>query len=326
MRRFSSHLDRGTVTAGKIGTRRGRAGNPDLCAVPRRRRHRLPGLFFSYGESNATVWGDMPSGYGGVSVSVATKRAGGFTDFEVERLNALAKNLAVAVRSRSTSELSRNLLDTYLGVTSGKMVLEGSIERGDGRLIDCALWYCDLRSSTRLAEELDQGDYLGILNNFFEDTANAVMDHGGDVLLFIGDAVFAIFPVDDNARPKADMARAAMGAARDAVGRVAKRNAALAGSGAPAIEFGISLHYGQVMYGNIGTDRRLNFSVIGPAANEVVRLEDICKSLGMQVVASSAFQTISGQQLVPLGRHDAPGIKGGLEAFTFEEYAPNNAS
>jgi adenylate cyclase len=235
--------------------------------------------FYGYGESNRTVWADMPAGFGGVSVSISTRRAGGFTTFEIERLDALTKTLAVATRSRSTYELSRKLLDTYLGVLSGEMVLDGTIERGDGRLIDCALWYCDLRDSTRLARDLSHAAYLEMLNNYFADTAGAVMEHGGDVLLFIGDAVFAIFPIDEETRPRADTARAAIGAARDAIGRVTKRNTESAGGAAPPVEFGISLHYGKVMYGNIGTERRLNFSVTGPAANEVVRLEGLCKSL-----------------------------------------------
>jgi adenylate cyclase len=280
--------------------------------------------FCSYGESNRTVWQDMGAGFGGVSVSVATHRAGGFTDFEIERLNALTKILAVAVCSRSTFELSRTLLDTYLGRLSGGMVLDGSIERGDGRQIDCVLWYCDLRNSTQLADELPLETYLDMLNNYFADTAGAVMDHGGDVLLFVGDAVFAIFPVDPENRPKVDMARAAIGAARDALGRVAKRNQQRAGDKIPPVEFGISLHYGQVMYGNIGTDQRLNFSVIGPAANEVVRLEGFCKTLGSPVIGSSEFKDICGLALVHLGCHEAAGIEGGLNAYTFHEFAEAN--
>jgi len=278
--------------------------------------------FYSYGDSNRTVWQDIAAAFGGVSISISTRRAGGFTAFEIERLNALTKTLAVAVRSRSTYELSRNLLDTYLGALSGEMVLDGTIERGDGRLIDCVLWYCDLRGSTRLAAELSQDDYLELLNNYYSDTADAVMEHGGDVLLYIGDAVFAIFPIDNETRPKSDMARAAMGAARDAMGRVARRNGERASAGIPPVDFGISLHYGQVMYGNIGTQRRLNFSVTGSAANEVVRLEGFRKLLGCQVIVSSEFKEICGQPLVHLGRHDAAGIVGGLEAYTFEDLAP----
>ena len=270
--------------------------------------------FYSYGKSNRTVWDDLLADYGGVTVSITTKRAGGFTAFEIERLNALSKTLAAATRSRSTHELSRTLLDTYLCTLSGEMVLDRSIERGDGRLIDCAPWYCDLRGSTRLAEALSHDEYLELLNNYFSDTAGAVMEHGGDVLLFIGDAVFAIFPIDGEMRPKIDMARAAVGVTRDAIGRVAKRNQVTAGRGIPAVDFGISLHYSQVTYGNNGTDRRLNFSVIGPAANKVVRPEGFCKSLRVPVIASAKFKEIYGQPLVHLGRHEAAGIKGGLEA------------
>ena len=184
-------------------------------------------------------------------------------------------------------DLGQTVLDTYLGSYSGGQVLDGLVERGDGNLIDCVLWYCDLRDSTALADKMALEEFLGMINDYFECTAGAVLDHGGEVLKFVGDAVVAIFPYDEDARPLANMVRAAVATAREAISRV---------------------------------DRRLDFSVIGPASNEVVRLEDLCKKLHKPVVVSAGFNDSYTEELVPLGNHPAASVEGGLTAFTLPEF------
>lgn len=201
-------------------------------------------------------------------------------------------------------------------------MLDGLVERGDGRLIDCVLWYCDLRDSTRLADETPLDDYLATLNDYFDCTAGAVLDHGGEVLKFIGDAVMAIFPVEAGSRPPPDMCRAAMMTAKDAIARAQRLNETRTEKNQPEIKFGIALHVGQVMYGNVGTDRRLDFTVIGPAANEVARLDGLSKKLQTPIVASAAFSEEHPGELAALGTHEVQGIDRGLAAFTAPELAP----
>jgi len=237
-------------------------------------------------------------------------------------LRALTLPLSFCVNANTTRELAKTVLDTYLGTHSGSQVLDGLIERGDGNLIDCVLWYCDLRDSTALADKMPLDKYLDMMNDYFECTAGAVLDHGGEVLKFIGDAVIAIFPYEEGTRPLADMAQTAVATAREAISRVDRLNESLKGTDRPAIRFGISLHIGSVMYGNIGTERRLDFSVIGPAANEVSRLEDLCKKLHIPVVVSSNFSETYSAELVPLGNHPSAGVEGGLTAFTLPEFDP----
>ena len=262
-------------------------------------------LFFeSYGRNSDALWAELPSGMEGVILSVSTRRKGGFADLEVAYLQALVPALALTIKSSTTHQLARALLDTYLGRYSGNRVLEGVVERGDGGIIDCVLFYCDLRNSTGLAEQLPLDRYLALINDYFDCTAGAVADHGGEVLKFIGDAVMAIFPVDPQARPAVDMCRAAVSAARDAL----ERAAAVRGSGEAVMaefSFGISLHMGQVMYGNVGTERRLDFTVIGPAVNEVTRLEGLCKAKGVPIVLSDQFRASFAGDLAPLGTRAA---------------------
>ena len=283
-------------------------------------------FFQSYGNTEELLWADLPPGMAGVLGAFSTRRAGGFADLEIEYLKAMSVPLALAVKAATTYDLSKALLDTYLGKYSGGHVLDGLVERGDGRLIDCVLWYCDLRDSTRLADETPLDDYLATLNDYFDCTAGAVLDHGGEVLKFIGDAVMAIFPVEAGSRPAPDMCRAALMTAKDAIARAQRLNETRAGKGLPEIKFGIALHVGQVMYGNVGTDRRLDFTVIGPAANEVARLDGLSKKLQTPIVASASFNDESPEELTALGTHEVQGIDRGLAAFTAPELAPAPAA
>tara|TARA_R110002167_G_scaffold24641_5_gene86376 strand:- start:297 stop:1514 length:1218 start_codon:yes stop_codon:yes gene_type:complete len=279
-------------------------------------------LFFeSYGRNTDVQWADLPSGAEGIILSLASRRSGGFTDYELAYVTALMRPFALCVKSLTTHSLARALLDTYLGKYSGNRVLDGMVERGDGGMIDCVLFYCDLRESTRLAERLSSNEYLALINDYFDCTAGAVVEHGGEVLKFIGDAVLAIFPVDAVERPAVDMCRAAVGAARDAFSRAA-RVGDLSAEVHKALRFGISLHIGQVMYGNVGTDRRLDFTVIGPAVNQATRLEGLCKSLDTSLVASRSFADAHQGELAPLGAHQLAGLSGEIEVFTLPEYAP----
>ena len=218
--------------------------------------------FHSYGREDEILWADLPPGLQGIISSFSTRRIGGFNDREIDYLRALTRPLSLSVKASTTHELAQTVLDTYLGTYSGGQVLDGLVERGDGKLIDCVLWYSDLRNSTALADSMPLDNFLAMINDYFECTAGAVLEHGGEVLRFIGDAVIAIFPYEEETRPLVDMAHAAVATAREAVARVDIYNEKLAGTDRPSIRFGISLHIGSVMYGNIGTDRRLEFSVI----------------------------------------------------------------
>jgi len=278
----------------------------------------------SYERTEKKLWTDMDAGAEGVSTAFATRRIGGFSDFEIAGLRKITRHFSLAYKQQEARELAETLLGTYLGAYSGDRVMDGLIRRGDGTDIDCVLWFCDLRGSTALADTMPREDFLAMLNEYFDHTAGAVLAHGGEVLRFIGDAVIAIFPFEDGARTPTDMARAAVATAREAIMRIDRRNANLPDADAAPIRFGISMHVGSVMYGNIGTDRRLEFSVIGAAANEVVRLEGLCKKLDTQVIASARFNEICTEPMVSLGAHPVAGVEAGLEAFMLLEFAPEN--
>jgi len=267
-------------------------------------------LFFRCYERGVARWAELPPNLEGVLISLATRRQAGFTEEEIAALTDLSLPLSLTVKAATSDELAQTVLDTYLGSWSGRKVLDGIVTLGDGEIIECVLWFCDLRDSTPLADRMDLDHYQELLNAYFDCTAGAVLDHGGEVLRFIGDAVMAVFPMDQSPADRA------LAAAKQAM---ARRDEINANRNGPPIRFGIALHAGRVLYANIGTPRRLEFSVIGPAANEVARMEGLCKRVGIPLLCSDAFRDLCTSELVCVGTHEAAGVAGGLSVYTTPE-------
>ena len=122
---------------------------------------------------------------------------------------------------------AEDLVKLYLGERTGEHVLAGRTKRGEGERIHAVIWLCDLRDSTRLSEALPVERFFRSLNEFFDCTAGAVLNQGGEILSYIGDAVFAIFPIGGSERQLAEVCfreegacAAALAAAWDARSRV----------------------------------------------------------------------------------------------------------
>jgi adenylate cyclase len=257
-------------------------------------------VVFSTGQRNA--------------VSLATRRPGGFTDHDIAELEALLHPFALVMENFTNRELARTLLDTYLGRQSGLRVLEGQIQRGDGDEIDAVIWFSDLRESTALSEALGERRFLELLNDYFEATAGAVLEHGGEVLRFIGDASLAVFPLS-GAERRREICERAVAAVRTARARVLSTNARRVDAGLRGFDFGVGLHLGRVLYGNIGTAQRLEFSVIGAAANQAARIEALCKRTRTDAVASQPMVAEIAAPWPSLGRFELPGVASAMEVF-----------
>ena len=213
--------------------------------------------------------------------------------------------------SVSTREVASTLLRTYLGADAGAKVLLGQIKRGDGQIIRAALWFCDVRNFTGLSDQLPFESLLLLLNDFHGQMSDAVEAHDGQVLKFMGDGMLAVFEADEDD----DGCTRALAAADDAAQRMARVNERRLPAGEPEIRYGLALHWGDVMYGNIGSSRRLDFTVIGPAVNMAARLEGLCSKLGTDLIISAPFARRCGQSLRSLGLHQLKGIKDPVEAF-----------
>ena len=263
---------------------------------------------------------DFQGGRSGIIASWATKRRRGFSEADLDAFRRIQKLLAVACRAAIQKRVMDNLANAYLGPTAGWQVLAGDIKRGDGAYIPAVVWFSDLRGSTRLSDAMDPDDYLALLNRYFECTAAPVIEHGGEILNFIGDGVLAIFPIDE-AEGAVEAVRRANAAVSDAL---RLRDEAIA-DGTPAdapLDFGIGLDIGRLKFGNIGVPERLAFSVIGRVVNGVQRIESATKDMGCPVLATEAVAEALPGTWVPAGPRCLADFERKVELFA---YAPAEA-
>ena len=244
----------------------------------------------------------------GMLGSWATDRADGFTEDMIKALLHIQNSLAVTALMAMHAKMADNMLTTYLGGDAGKRVLSGQIRRGDGETIRAALVMVDMRNSTALAESGGRQVYIDTLNQFFDAVAAPFNRDGGEILSFIGDGFLAVYPCERQKASSQIAARAAMSAARQAVARMAEQNRNRTSAGLDDIRFGIGLHVGNVMFGNVGLKNRLTFSAFGSATNEVQRLESLTKKYGQPVVASEIFKDYCGGDWVLQGKEMLRGI------------------
>ena len=241
--------------------------------------------------------------------SFASRRPGGFRDAELAALRTVLPYFTRVVEIYGLMRKARNILDAYLGPNAGAKVLAGQIKRGDGEDIHAVIWFCDLRDSTALADSMSRRDFLSILNEYFECTLEPVLQRKGEVLRFIGDAALAIFPIDG--RP-GEACAAAVEAAREALARMEKANK----KRPLPLRFGIGLHLGELTYGNIGTPGRIEFTVIGAAANEAARIESLCKQLEVELLVSEHVARVLPIRWRSMGSHTLRGVGDKIELFT----------
>ena len=246
-------------------------------------------------------------------LTVATRRSSGFSDAEMELLESLTPAVAINLEVQALRLTARTLLDTYVGHHAGARVLDGAIRRGMGETIRAVIWLCDLRDFTVLSETLPRDSLIELLNAYFGRMCAAVDAGGGEVLKFVGDALLGIFPVaGEDAQSACARALSAAANARQAL---AELNLERTGAGEPKIGYGIALHVGDVMYGNIGGERRLDFTVIGPAVNLAARIEGLCRDLGRPILLSADFVAASGLDAEHLGTFSLKGLSNPQQVF-----------
>ena len=251
------------------------------------------------------------------TVTLASKREGGFSDLDIATVDACLPAFATVLELRHVYRTAQTLLQTYIGPRTSDRVLSGTITRGDLERINAVLWTCDLRDFTALSETLPKEAVIELLDDYFEIMAQPVAAHGGEILKFIGDAILAIFPIEE--QKEGDGCRAcqeAMAAARAALAAAQAAQPERQAAGKPGFRCGVALHVGDVMYGNIGAADRLDFTAIGPAVNLVCRLEALNRDLALLLVYSAAFARLWAGESRSLGVHALKGIAEPQEVFT----------
>ena len=258
---------------------------------------------------------DGPTGF----ASFTTDRPGGFDDLDLAKLETLGLFSASATEAVNRRRIAQTLLDTYISHRAGSRVLAGHIKRGDSEHIRAAFWYSDLRGFTRLNESLPPQDLLDMLNTYFATVADAITDHGGEVLQFIGDAVLAIFECQPEEMDTRRACEAAFDAAHDSLVKAEAINAERRMAGQPEMRFGIGLHVGDVTFGNVGTDTRLGFNVVGPPVNLTARLQGLSKEALVPLLVSSTFAALVDRPLWPVGKYELRGVRDVQQVYTAAE-------
>lgn len=263
------------------------------------------------------IVGDMDCVYS----SWATDAPTGFRDIDVTDIDRLTPLLALTLKAASLARIARTLVRTYLGRDAGRRVLEGRIRRGIADQIEAVLWFSDLRSYTRISDSAVPGEIIPLLNDYAEAVIPAIHEHSGDVLKLMGDGTLAIFTAPD----RGQACHSALAAADSARTNVAKVNQRRAAEGLSTTDMYLGLHIGEVFYGNIGSNERLDFTVVGPAVNEVSRIASMCRSVDQPLLVSSAFASALGDarnRLVSVGRYALRGVARPQDLYTIDPESP----
>ena len=248
-------------------------------------------------------------------VTCTTQQPGGFTDAQIAGIEAIMTPLARVAEIRTWRRNASTLLDTYVGHDAGERILAGQIRRGDIEEIHAAIWLSDMRGFTALADRQPPRVLIDLLNRYFDCQVPVILDHGAEVLKFMGDGLLAIFTI---AADEPEVCRLALAAARQAQANVAE----LAKAAMPGLRFGLALHIGDVLYGNIGSGNRLDFTCIGPAVNFAQRIEKLAGELGRGVLASGEFARHCRDEFTALGEFTLPGFSAAQLVFGLEDEVP----
>lgn len=266
-------------------------------------------------EQDGTI-GEMDAVYSHWTTDVET----GFDETSLQALRDLVPSVALAIKCISLGRVAATLVDVYLGHQTGQRVLQGQMSRGVAERIHAALWYSDLRDFTSISEQIAPEEIIPLLNDYAEAVISSVQAEGGEVLKLMGDGVLAIF----TGTSIGSACRAALNAEQSVREQSRELSARRATDGRSTTSIYLGLHVGDVFYGNIGSDDRLDFTVIGPAVNEVCRIATMCRSAGQLTLASTEFNAAAKvtdrSRLVSVGRYALRGVERPQELFTIDRF------
>src|SRR6516165_6457378 len=269
-------------------------------------------LIFTDGSLHCATW--------------STNHPGGFTDEHRAQMRQIMQPFARVTEIRALQRTASNLLDTYVGNNAGARVLAGQIRRGHADKIHAAIWLSDMRGFTTLSDRLPPEAIVDVLNRYFECQVPTVLEHGGEVLKFMGDGLLAIFPIASDDSDVKEVCARVLKAARAARANVAAFDASDGAKLGHTLRFGLALHVGEVLYGNIGAVGRLDFTCIGPAVNLAARLEKIVAKLGRTVIASERFAQQCLSEMESLGEFAVAGFASPQIAYGLQDEAGGGAA
>jgi adenylate cyclase len=254
--------------------------------------------------------------------SWVTRQPGGFTDKQIDDMRGAIPALTRMAEIHLLRRTAAGLLDNYVGGSAGARILAGQIRRGHTETLNAAIWLSDLRGFTKLSDRLSSESVVAILNAYFDCQVPAILKHGGEVLKFMGDGLLAVFPIAEDSSDAAHVCQRAVEAAHEFSASIATLTHDTGSEIIDGFRFGLALHVGTVLYGNIGGGDRLDFTCIGPAVNLAARMEKIASRLGRPVVASSLFTRYFNDGFEDLGEFDVAGFSAPERVYGLKESTP----
>jgi adenylate cyclase len=255
------------------------------------------------------------------AMTLTTRQAGGFTAPQVAALRAMAKPLTRITEIITLRRTATTLLDTYVGNRAGERIMGGQIRRGHAEIMQAVIWLSDLRGFTALSDRLPAETVVEILNHYFDCQVTSIRAHGGEVLKFMGDGLLAVFPIDEYIGDANHVCARVLAAARESRASVEALSYPV-GDVVERFRFGVALHVGNILYGNIGGGNRLDFTCIGPAVNLAARLEKIAGRTGRTIVASEGFVSACGEAWRELGAFPIAGFSKAQRVYGLAEETP----
>ena len=258
------------------------------------------------------VFAPLENADGTVSAfSLGTSRPGGFSASDRALIECLQKPLRTVLELKTLRAIGETLLETYIGPGTGKRILAGHIRRGDMQLVDAALMFCDLRGFTTMSNRLAHNRVIHLLNRYFDAILPAINAEGGEVLKFMGDGILGFFHHEEGANASCTAALRAAQAGLARLATVCELDAEL--------RAGMALHHGIVGYGNVGSGKRLDFTVIGRDVNLTSRIETVCSLTGKPILMSARFaEHLDHPATVSIGLHTLKGFEEPVELFSWE--------
>ncbi|MEA5418423.1 GAF domain-containing protein [Spirulina sp. CCNP1310] len=224
----------------------------------------------------------------------------------------------VIMEDISSEKRMKSTLYRYMNPSVADQVMAA----GDDKLMvgerkDVTILFSDIRGYTTMTENLEATEVVALLNSYFETMVESVFNHSGTLDKFIGDALMAVFGAPLHLD---DHALLAVESALDMRHRLAEFNQSRLFSHQPQIRFGIGISSGEVVAGNIGSQRRMDYTVIGDGVNLSSRLESLTKEYGCDILISeSTYRACRGEERLLVRELDLTRVKGKSKAVKIYE-------
>ena len=276
-------------------------------------------LMHEFRDQGATDYVLLPMRFGTehwtTGFGVMSDDPAGFTDAQIYALRPILPALGAVCEIMIGRQKTTHLLDTYVGREAARRILDGDVDRGSAQSLEAVILFCDMRGFTARAEGTPRDALLRLMNEYFTIVVGAVHGAGGEVLKFMGDGILAIFRLGDGEATAEACARGLIGAL-DTFAGIDAMNDRRRAEGLDAIDAGIALHVGEVIFGNIGAPDRLDFTVVGPEVNRAARIEQMTKLTGRRILPSARFAELSPVRLISTGPRRPRGVAQPQELFT----------